>query len=305
MNDKAIIGGSVGLAVVVIGVAFWLINRTPSPKVAAVNVSMTSKTKPIATAPPITQKVTTVDPLVEQLQSRINRLENENAQAISTVKEMQIQIEQLKTQNSRTTQYQPAASVGAPAQTSTIISGAAWIVRQTGASDVLRGISVWVVRVNLPSSFVINGIEKSIPWWEQDAKRNQDAAKPYAKGGYIESSDSYKMYMDDAAKDNEKIQHLRGVERSLPAIIETQKAFDILKDASWVGVPNFSAPIVAEGKTDVDGKYTISNLPVGRYYLYASMGDTSPYMDWLIPVQAVGGSIKIDLYNDNAATLKN
>ena len=59
----------------------------------------------------------------------------------------------------------------------------------------------------------------------------------------------------------------------------------------------------SEGKvvlTDVNGHYEVNGLPVGRYYLSATMG----WYKWLVTVQIAPGAQRVHLSNANSGSLR-
>ena len=63
--------------------------------------------------------------------------------------------------------------------------------------------------------------------------------------------------------------------------------------------------ICKETKTNVEGKYLITDVDPGRYYIYASFESDSLWVEWLIPLEIKAGEEKsVDLDNDNAARIR-
>ena len=58
--------------------------------------------------------------------------------------------------------------------------------------------------------------------------------------------------------------------------------------------------------TDVDAKYSITNLDVGSYVVYAQSSTAVSFIEWFIPVNiAANQKVKLDLFNDNAKLIVN
>jgi hypothetical protein len=62
---------------------------------------------------------------------------------------------------------------------------------------------------------------------------------------------------------------------------------------------------VATGKADIDGKFTIPNVPTGKYFLYAQLQTSFSKIYWLVPVKVGWSEVHIDLDNSNAAAIYN
>jgi hypothetical protein len=62
---------------------------------------------------------------------------------------------------------------------------------------------------------------------------------------------------------------------------------------------------VATGKADIDGKFSIPNVPTGKYFLYAQWETNFSKIYWLVPVKVGWSEVHIDLDNSNAAAIYN
>jgi len=64
--------------------------------------------------------------------------------------------------------------------------------------------------------------------------------------------------------------------------------------------------VVVDVTTSVDGKYNLTNVSRGQWYLYAAIDTRSVLTEWLIPLNAQkSGQTQIDLFNDNAVNIVN
>jgi hypothetical protein len=135
--------------------------------------------------------------------------------------------------------------------------------------------------------------------WEDKAKaEGYEGTKKVELGFAEESRRSAAAHRDDVSSMRTVIQALSGEEDTA----EAWKTCHLFAPRYSFG-PTARTITVAEGKTGIDGKYQIPNVPGGSYYLYAEIDTPTLSATWLIPIKISGNDLAIDLDNDNAVYL--
>jgi hypothetical protein len=184
------------------------------------------------------------------------------------------------------------------------IAGSACTSRNDGSSDLQRGLQVSVIWGPIRRPVLAQCLQREIEKWEEDAAQNKSRATDRLTGWI-----SAEFYENEARKDREKVEGIKGVISQLPAEMGVKEADEFLAASVLSGLPAFGDVIIANsvatGRTDADGRYTIESVPEGDYFLFAEIETRSFLRQWLVPVHVTAGTMtKVDLFDDNAAVLR-
>lgn len=198
------------------------------------------------------------------------------------------------------------------------ITGAAWLTTNGGSSNLMRGMSIAVLAPRIRCTLVAQKVTPYIPKWRALAQSYRKLAADSRNSAAEDATLGVEIQADDEKSAKEvdaRAAQCEGTARRLQRWVQTAQgemdladAYKLLKTASTDGVVDLplSNIIVAEATTNVDGKYVIASVPPGRYYLYGVFGSSTTLVVWLVPVSLVSGQeLQVDLYNDNAATIRN
>jgi hypothetical protein len=170
-----------------------------------------------------------------------------------------------------------------------IVSGAAWLVRDNGSSDVQRSLHVLVVRRMTGRQPVATILQGQAQYEQEQSKESLDNSKSFDS-----SPDIKKRYTDEAQAHARRSRAALALVASLPAQMEMKQAYEFCKKnaemMSFATCPE--SEVVAQGKTDI---------PTGDYYLYPRINTKVLSAEWLLPIHVEGNAQKIDLDNDNAS----
>ena len=170
------------------------------------------------------------------------------------------------------------------------IGGGAWTIKKTGQSEILRGLTVRILRAEL-------------------LRRDLDSVSAALQ---MESDiDSFGF----AAKDlvAQKISDMVNLNRLHSGIRYRSNDFGssnnvkfsrIDDDIVWARV--MKAALVEECETNIDGKYKTKALKGGKYLVHALHTTSFSLVEWLVPVEITdSGELTIDLFNKNADIIIN
>jgi len=308
MNDKKIIVVSViGMAVLLIGGITLVFKLTAKPAV------------------------------VEALPVAVASTANKNtAMTVQQKTEQQIALEKMNTVSSPSPPVavqaaKPVRAPAAPAKPGTI-SGAAWLTKNDASSVLMRGMNVAAIAPTVSTGPIAQQAQSSIPGWQKDIdgnrnlidrynqmiKDDEQSIKEFANLGQS-TVDSYKSMIagdkkqigeleEMIKKDQAKIASIQSLPQTLPATMDVLDAYRLLKGCDMGGFASFPKDFVSlvQTKTNVDGKYTLKDVPAGNVYVIAFFGTSQAWADWMVPLTIKGGEeISLDLQNDNAETIKN
>lgn len=186
------------------------------------------------------------------------------------------------------------------------ISGAVWISRNNGSSDIQRGIEVRLLPLEMSGKALSVKLDKARLDWLNQAKTSRDYAArertnlPLDEFTEIKASHYDRM----AAFEEERAAQIAEVIKKMPETVGVDYGYKVSKSASQFGIP-YITPIQTV-ITTVEGKYAFVDVPAGSYYIHTEIDTPTLYMDWLIPVTiSTSGKISQDLYNANASTVHN
>jgi hypothetical protein len=199
------------------------------------------------------------------------------------------------------------------------VHGAAWVVRRNGDSIILRGLHIHLVRSTFAdSSPVCDLAAASLPDLE-DARKDASDSLAIERNHPITSDDpndiSVELYKSElhtiesqVKSFSDRIEAVNDCVQKRPPNMNAADAYHLLLQASLLDKVQFpyTSISVADADADVDGKYTIANVPPGEYYLFANFDSGLIVVDWLLPIHfAPGTQASLDLTNDNAIHIHN
>lgn len=220
------------------------------------------------------------------------------------------------------------------------IKGGAWLTKQAGNSETLRGLNIEILKSKIHNERVITLLETKLAAANKKLNSAKEAVEEHlnkikeltaeAKNMPSVYTPFYESIMSGIKWRREELKKL---EKSIPelkfstlnlenAIQEVTKiAPSDLIDAAilpklspqkgaldtevkaWNDILNQQT--IGSTHTDVDGKYQIE-LPGGDYYLYAIFESSLGHVSWFLPIKIVKeGEIKLDLHNENADVIEN
>ncbi|MDR3633583.1 MAG: hypothetical protein P4L84_07085 [Isosphaeraceae bacterium] len=169
------------------------------------------------------------------------------------------------------------------------VIGGAWVIKGGGQSDILRGLSIYVLRAEV-------------------ARRELDEAVRVMK-----SQPDFDQFGGDATglpsrppDDRVSLEWLfRGVRyRKNDDASGNVRMRRIKNDSVWRAIAKTAVAATAE--TNIDGKYKIPEVKGGKYLVYAIHDTSFSLIEWLVPLEiAHPGEVTLDLYNKNSETIIN
>ena len=208
----------------------------------------------------------------------------------------------------------PGETASPTPPTTRSISGSVWLTKKNGSSDIMRGMTVAILQQTIEGKDVAEAMLLEVPKWEKLAKDYRDMAADCRKNMEkyeFSTGDWAKMAKDEEAEADKKDKmatKLREIASHPPAVYDTLEAYRLLKEGSTcqylVGLP-LSGIMVQSTTTNVDGKYRLTNVQAGKYYLYGISGSEAYVVEWIIPITVGLQDVTLDLFNDNAETIRN
>jgi len=211
------------------------------------------------------------------------------------------------------------------------IQGGAWVIKGGGQSELIRGLTVYVLKPEVPASSVASQLrDLSSTCTRIQAKCLQTADEwsrpvPFTYGGgysdmtsYVPSCRSRAAAMEKAAQSataflshktpldvNTLFMMIRDCNNGYPGAKSQSIVISNIKaDAIWPGIMNQA--LVAKGTTGIDGKYSIQQVPPGQYLVYARTSTAFFLIEWCQETKVTGGqSVQLDFFNDNAYSILN
>jgi hypothetical protein len=196
----------------------------------------------------------------------------------------------------------PAASQPASGE----LSGGAWIRRNDGSSDILRGIEIRLLVPAVSRKILAASSAEAIA----EAQAFVKSEREYFTNHY-NTSDAYKQDRDTRlARVAEVEKAVREVEQFIQsgtADVDAAHAYDLLAAVNPYGVPSFgaiaSANTTQTAQADINGLWKLTAAP-GKYYVHAFFRSSAGSAEWLVPVTINPASnTKLDLFNENAIRL--
>lgn len=248
-------------------------------------------------------------------QERRMKVEAEQRQREEEEKERQRKEEEVKRRVQEEEQKRQEAKVKELQKIKATISGGVWVIKGGGASDILRGLDIYLCQSELPKSEVKDILQelsdkflKESESHERSAEKQTflaDSSRNWAKK-YKAAYDLTQLLLqrEDTAKISLEAIHGLIIIANESSYSEEFTFSNIKGDMILTKL--IAKAIVTKATTDIDGKYQIENISGGEYVLYAISMSSFSIIDWMVPVEIKQEeNIKIDLYNQNAARIVN
>jgi hypothetical protein len=196
------------------------------------------------------------------------------------------------------------------------VTGGAFIVRKDGRSDVLRGLTIRVIKAMVPRSEARPTLLV--------LKNNADIAHADAEARLASASDNMKPFAEMMEARTKGValvvqNHLGGGDKELVDVKQvyedcrfmsailtksSSKMKLIGDETNW---PEFVRNhMVKEANSGIDGLYGFKGLMGGRYYFYALYQTELSLIEWLVPIEiSEDGELKKDFFNDTATLILN
>ena len=195
------------------------------------------------------------------------------------------------------------------------IKGGAWLTKEAGSSDTLRGLKIYFLRspgTNLQLLAMLQAVidDNSLRLTEANKKLVDDEKE-------ARSSPNYEYYQDKARSSKDRVNTLQKTLASLQDQLATAAKVggNVPVDLAtiyalhpdlptaqeiqvWAAICN--QQIAGRVHTDVDGKYNIE-VTGGYYFLYAEFKASRSLIKWFVPVKVSDAKdVVVDLHNENA-----
>lgn len=194
-----------------------------------------------------------------------------------------------------------ALSVPSSQRATHTIKGGAWVVRGTGSSDILRGLHVRLVKPTAKTADVAPVVEAARQSFKRDIEAETKSRTKVINGATM--VDNYPTEIEKRLTKTLAELDLAWSGLSVNNQIPISDLVSIANHQSKTGVPIFNwrrfVEDVASDDTDINGKYEITSIPDGDYFLVSFTNNKVFYIEWAIPVTC-HGDMTIDLNNDNS-----
>jgi len=204
------------------------------------------------------------------------------------------------------------------------IKGGAWLTKESGRSETLRGLKISVLRspgtnqqlldmlyaVIDDYSLRLTEAKKKLADNEKEARTSLNPNDEYYQDKVRSSKIDVNWLQKTLTSLQDQLAIASNVEGSVPvdmatiyALYPTLPSIPTAKEIKvWAAIR--SQQIAGRVHTDVDGKYSIE-VTGGYYYLDATFYSSGAEVNWFVPVR-VGDAkdIAVDLHNENAQIIK-
>lgn len=211
------------------------------------------------------------------------------------------------------------------------IEGGAWVVKGGGQSELLRGLTVYVLPALLDSQKVqvgLAGLRKECSYWQEVSRQSADKYSrpvPHVTDAdfddmtkevpkYKATEMLMKKYGDEVdgwTKNSTQLKTIEVYNTTRMVNRDCQGSDEISRilyvdhadsDKAWPAIVAVAA--LSKGTTGIDAKYSITDLKPGEYILYARMSTAFSLIEWCIPIAIKGEqTAKQDFFNDNAVLI--
>jgi len=195
------------------------------------------------------------------------------------------------------------------------IDGAAWVVRKSGQSDIVRGLNVCVLPMTCPRATVLQCLTDAI----SDCNTEEDELRKFAQQAR-DQQNSFNAITHEKKVSDLAVAYDKGIEKleSQIADIRTQMAqvpqeMDLIQAAELVKKFALLSPPTAhlfdlarsQVRTDVDGKYRIPVMP-GNWIIAGQTGGSEFVIQWFVPItMSPSGHLQLNLDNSNSFSITN
>ena len=220
------------------------------------------------------------------------------------------------------------------------IEGNAWINNNSDRSSPLRGLHLHLLKTAVDGEMIRSAYRDATERLLRNMKALVEMVKPFADSGIYTDRDMptrVKLYTKYAIDSTEIIndswkefvaQPKQNPDPNVKNSYDMSPVFDVLDRATMkmtllevIGKEpsaddrrflSASMPfqfivdktVVMETDSGVDATYKFSDVPAGRYYLYAHYESSNGTVAWLIPVEIKDGSVlHVDLHNGTARAI--
>lgn len=264
----------------------------------------TGVTIPLPPAPPVAK------PAPSQIDAEIARLQDEIVQLKAKIAEADdagtpLPVGAGTEPPSAARQLAPTTASVAPVPKGLTVSGSAFVIRQGGQSDILRGFHVTLIQETVPpqvlkkalTMVVLNYANKAL----DNLKRAADERKTWGfpPGSAWDPGEFAENEAKDAAGNAQKYYQILA---KVGVPVYSAAALRLLGASGYVNViRDFVQDLqIATTTTDVQGAYKFTNAPENAY-IFAMFDTKDGFLLWAIPVKGDGSK---DLFNDTALISK-
>ncbi len=190
------------------------------------------------------------------------------------------------------------------------LHGGFWITRGSGASEVVRGGNIFLLRGEIKTEYVISlleSLEKSLSedatFCSQQARSSTYFSSILSKNAtiYSQAASAAKIYQSHESVHLLNIYDLIRSDNS-DIFGDTLTLSSIEEDNHWPQI--VKSTLVAKTQTDIDGKYQFPSLEPGKYVIFSVWESSLNYVEWCIGLNLEPGqTYKIDIHNDNATKI--
>ena len=307
MSEGKLFGGIIALALLVIGgAAFFILRPAREDTTSPMATVSDRRPSPAAAKPasgtqaPPTSRPTlaATKPTDDQVQAEIARLRAENQRLRESIQKVVIDAD--------SPAPLPVVSVVPNGGGNGSIEGAAWVKRQSGESQIVRGMTLVLIPSRCPPQIIVECLKESAAERDRELKEDKKRADEYRSSPY--SADFAKIYDDSARRHSEALNQINRNIQSTTAPMETVMAAEMIRAHASFAAPlsAFAKLAVAEARTNVDGKYAFKEVPAGKYVIFGQESGGRFLVQWMLPVHVKpGATAQVDLDNGNAFDIKN
>ena len=198
------------------------------------------------------------------------------------------------------------------------VYGSAWLSRNNGSSDLMRGLHVDLLPTVLPQAVAAASLTGVADEWGNWIKMSNDELNDELQKDAEDKRSQYptQVYANAAVTTRKELKEYqngqRAAQQAAAAVSrvgqDCSANFDQAKSLSHFAPFSFGQAVrpvaIGTAVTDSDGKFFIDPQPVGHYYLHAKLDTPTIFVEWVVPVTIGPDSdTKVDLYNENSLVL--
>ena len=191
------------------------------------------------------------------------------------------------------------------------ISGAIWINRSDGTTNILRGHPIYLLSMKVKRLTISAFYEKHYDEARTYSEQYVEVAKgtrDLAKLTYVPRSklDSMTEILGKLTNDLKLLNKLRANipdESTVPAICASVNKLNYFSSTPMEIIIRDDQ--IKNATTNIDGKYIINDIPQGEYCLCSYFAADFGELVWAIPVRVSNADSVIDLHNNNTVSIAN